>query len=77
MFFTVLIPMIVGSNVSDAIMRVAGGTYTDSVGDTVTAPNKWMFIVSMVFMLLAFIPSIFLFIAKKKEAKASTLAPKE
>jgi MFS family permease len=79
MFFTVLIPMIVGSNVSDAIMKISGGKYTNSIGETVTAPNKWMFIVSMVFMLLAFIPSIYLFLAKKKEAKASPVdtTPKE
>ncbi len=69
MFFTVMLPMIIGSSVSDGVMRAAYGTYTDpTYGTTVTAPNKYMFIVAFAFIILAFVPSIWLFVRKKKEA---------
>ncbi len=74
MFFTVLIPMIVGSSVSDATMRAAYGTYIDpTYGTTVTAPNEYMFLVALGFILIAFIPAVWLFLRKRKEeANASS-----
>ncbi len=72
MFFAVLLPMIIGSAVSDAVMRAAYGTYTDpTYGTTVTAPNKYMFVVAFAFILLAFVPSVWLFFRKiKKQVQA-------
>ncbi len=75
MFFTVLLPMIIGSSVSDGVMRAAYGTYTDpTYGTTVTAPNKYMFIVAFSFIILAFAPSIWLFMRKRKKANSKESA---
>lgn len=68
MFFAVLLPMIIGSAVSDAVMKAVYGTYTDpTYGTTVTAPNKYMFIVAFAFIILAFVPSVWLFFRKRKK----------
>lgn len=77
MFFTVLLPMIIGSSISDAVMKAAGGTYVDpTYGTTVTAPNQYMFLTSFCFTLLATIPAIWLFVRKRKQATIKAL-PKE
>lgn len=74
MFFTVLIPMIVGSAISDLIMRTAYGTYIDPVyGTTVTAPNEYMFLVAFCFIVIALIPSIWLLVRKRKENRVSSI----
>lgn len=70
MVFAVMLPMIIGSSISDLIMKKAYGTYIDpTYGTIVTAPNKYMFMVAFLFIILAFIPSIWLFVRKRKKAR--------
>jgi MFS family permease len=78
MIFAVMIAMIVGSYTSLAFFQLSGKTYTDaSTGTTSAAPTKVMFLVSLGFMLIAVAPSIWLLIAKKKEAAVSPASPIE
>lgn len=65
MIFAVMLPMIIGSSVSDAFMKLSGGTYTD-LGETKTLPTSVMFLVALVFIILAVAPSIWLFLRKRK-----------
>lgn len=69
MIFAVMLPMIIGSSVSDAFMRLSGGTYVD-LGETKTLPTSTMFLVALGFIILAIAPSLWLFLRKKKNVKA-------
>lgn len=68
MIFVVMIPMIVGSNVSNLVFSFTGLSYEGETG-TGLAPTKDMFLVSLIFMLLSLIPLYFLFSISKKEGK--------
>jgi MFS family permease len=71
MIFAVMLPMIIGSSVCEAIMSATGGTYVNEFNETVTAPNNVMFLVSLGFLLIALAPSIWLFRRKQKEGKVN------
>ncbi len=64
---TVMIPMIIGSYVSSAIMKATGGTEINEYGETVAIPTNVMFLVALGFLLLAIAPCIWLVVRKTKE----------
>lgn len=66
---TVMIPMIVGSYTSSAIMKATGGTEINEYGEVVAIPTNVMFLVALGFLLLALAPCIWLVVRKTKEAK--------
>lgn len=75
MIFVVMIPMIVGSKVSEAIMAATGASYTTSLGSEAINPTNVMFLVGLGFALLALAPAIWLLLSKKKEAPKEPLPP--
>lgn len=77
MIFVVLLPMIVGSSVSDSVMKAVYGTYIDpTYGTTVTAPNQYMFLVAFFFILLTFVPATILFVRKRKNKTKENIEEK-
>lgn len=72
MIFVVLIPMIIGPGITQLVCQYGPGatTYTDSVQETVWAPNRAMFLVSLGFMLIAIVPIVWLLKTYKKEPVA-------
>ena len=70
MAFVVLVPMIVGSNISLAVFQ---NSATDPTG-TVLYPDANMFLVTSIAALLAIIPSIILILRKRK--KSDDASPK-
>jgi MFS family permease len=74
MIFVVMVAMIVGSYTSYGFFCLSGKTYTDpSTFKASPVPSNVMFFVSLGFMVLAIIPSVWLILAKKKSASAPTL----
>ncbi len=67
MIFAVMLPMIIGSSVSSAIMKATGGTELDEFGATVAIPTQTMFLVALGFLLIAVAPSIWLVLRKRKK----------
>jgi hypothetical protein len=70
MIFAVMLPMIIGSNVSQAFFNLSGATYTNDYGESVVAPTSLMFLVALGFVALAFIPAIWLYKDEKKKPAA-------
>jgi MFS family permease len=71
MIFCVMIAMIVGSYTSTAFFYLSGKTYTDpSTQVSTPVPSNVMFLVSLGFMVLAIVPSLWLILEKKKSPKA-------
>ena len=70
MVFCVLLPMAIGSNLSNFAFR---STYENEFGQLVDKPDKWMFIVTISAALLAIIPAIALTIYKKKRANQANV----
>ena len=63
MVFAVLLPMIIGSNISLAVFQQPG---FDAYGQQTKTPDHWMFLVTCISCLLTIIPSIWLILANKK-----------
>lgn len=63
MVFAVLLPMIIGSNLSLAVFQEPG---VDAYGEATKTPDRWMFIVTAVSCLLSIGPAIWLIVANKK-----------
>ena len=63
MVFCVLLPMVIGSNLSNAVFQ---SQYINEFGQTAAAPDKWMFIVTASAALLALVPAVVLALYKKK-----------
>ena len=66
MVFAVMIPMIVGSNVSLAAFQTAE-VFDPSTGATSKAPDHFMFLVTMIAALLSIVPIVWLIIKDKKK----------
>jgi MFS family permease len=71
MVFAVMLPMIIGSSVSNLFFKISGKTYTNDYGESVNAPSAVMFYVALAFVLLAVLPSLWLLKNKKKDSLAS------
>jgi hypothetical membrane protein len=72
MVFAVMLPMIIGSNVS---LWCFQSTYINDYGETTRLPDKWMFLVVAVSCLLAIAPALWLIIKVKKTPVAPTAIP--
>ena len=68
MVFVVMVPMIVGSNLSLPFFSTSE-VIDPSTGTNTRTPNKWMFLVTMIACALSLAPAIWLFIADKKANK--------
>ena len=71
MIFVVLIPMIIGPLIGNALCLIGGTPYKNEYGQTVYPPNKWLFLVTGIVFLCATIPVI-LMIRKEKKINEST-----
>ena len=65
MVFVVMLPMIIGSNVSN--MAFQSGMKMNDYGQMEKAPDHYMFLVTSIACILALIPIIWLIIAKRKQ----------
>lgn len=63
MVFAVLLPMVIGSNISLAVFQQPG---VDAYGQATKTPDHWMFLVTCVSCLLTVIPSVWLILASKR-----------
>ncbi len=63
MVFSVMLPMVIGSNVSLLVFQQPG---VDAYGQATKTPDQWMFLVTCVSCLLAIIPAVWLILANKK-----------
>ncbi len=73
MVFVVMLPMVIGSNLSSAVFQ--SGEKINDFGQPEKAPDHFMFLVTAIAVVLSLAPIIWLIIAKKKSAQAN--APKE
>ena len=71
MIFVVLIPMIIGPLIGNALCLIGGAPYNNEYGQTVYPPNKWLFLVTGIIFLCATVPVI-LMIRKEKKINEST-----
>lgn len=69
MVFVVMLPMIIGSNISLLSFQTETPTVPDQTGSTAKNPDKWMFIVTMVSCALTLIPILWMILREKKENK--------
>ena len=69
MIFVVLIPMIIGPIIGDAICHTQGSAEPDRFGQPVYPPNKWLFFVTAVVFLCAVAPVIWMILTEKKNTK--------
>ena len=67
MVFTVLIPMIIGPLIGNALCRIGGTPYLNEFGQQVYPPNKWLFLITGIIFLSAIVPVIFMIRREKKE----------
>jgi len=58
--------MVFGPIIGQAICRIGGTPYENEYGQTVYPPNKWLFLVSAIIILLAIIPVVLMFRNEKK-----------
>lgn len=68
MIFAVLLPMVTGPYIGEALFLINAHTYVNEYGNTVLEPNQFMFLGVILFLLLAIIPVVLL-IKKEKENK--------
>ena len=71
MIFTVLVPMVLGPLIGNALCRVGGTPYQNEYGQTVYPPNKWLFFVTGMIFLCAVVPVIMMIRKEKKINEAS------
>ena len=71
MIFVVLIPMIIGPLIGNALCHIGGTPYQNEYDQTVYPPNKWLFLVTGIIFLCAIIPVI-LMIRKERKINEST-----
>ena len=63
MAFSVLLPMIIGSNLSLLVFQQPG---VDAYGQATKAPDHWMFLVTCISCLLTIVPALWLILTSKK-----------
>lgn len=60
MIFCVLVPMVIGPLIAQALCQIGGESYTNEFGQLVYPPNKRLFFVTGVIFLMAIVPVIFM-----------------
>lgn len=66
MIFAVLLPMVTGPYIGEALFLINAHTYINEYGNEVLEPNQFMFLGVIAFLLLAIVPVVLL-IKKEKE----------
>ena len=66
MIFVVLIPMIIGPLIGNALCRIGGTPYDNEFGQPVYPPNKWLFLVTGIVFLTAIVPVVLMIRKEKK-----------
>ena len=67
MVFVVLIPMVTGPYIGQAVSLINTQQYVNEYGQLVTRPNEFIFLFTAIVIALVFIPLIFLFKQEKKD----------
>ena len=71
MIFVVLIPMIIGPLIGNALCRIGGTPYQNEYNQTVYPPNKWLFLVTGIIFLCAVVPVVLMIRKEKKVNEAN------
>ncbi len=66
MIFVVLIPMIIGPLIGNALCRIGGTPYQNEYNQTVYPPNKWLFLVTGIIFLCSVVPVVLMIRKEKK-----------
>ena len=72
MIFVVLIPMIIGPLIGDALCHIGGTPYENEYQQMVYPPNKWLFLVTGIIFLCAVVPVVLMIRKEKKINEANT-----
>ena len=72
MIFVVLIPMIIGPLIGDALCKTGGNPYKNEYGQTVYPPNNWLFLVTGIIFLTAIVPVVLMIRKEKKINEANS-----
>ena len=72
MIFVVLIPMIIGPLIGDALCKTGGNPYLNEYGQTVYPPNNWLFLVTGIIFLTAIVPVVLMIRKEKKINEANS-----
>ena len=67
MVFAVMLPMIIGSNVSLLAFQTETPALPDASGSMQKHPDKWMFVVTMCACALTLVPIIWMFLKERKK----------
>lgn len=70
MIFAVLLPMVSGPYIGEALFNINKSTYVNEYGKTVLEPNNFMFLGVIFFLLIAIIPTIILIRKEKMNNEA-------
>ena len=73
MIFVVLIPMIIGPLIGNALCRIGGTPYQNEYNQTVYPPNKWLFLVTGIIFLCAVVPVALMIRKEKKVNENATI----
>lgn len=73
MIFVVLIPMIIGPLIGNALCRIGGTPYQNEYNQTVYPPNKWLFLVTGIIFLCAVVPVVLMIRKEKKVNESITI----
>ncbi len=71
MIFVVLVPMVTGPYIGQAVSNINAQTYINEYGKEVTRPNEYIFLFTAIVLALVLIPLIYLLIKEKKNEKAA------
>ena len=66
MVFAVMIPMVTGPYIGQGLSYINAYTYVNDYGETVVAPNEYIFLGTSVILLLSLIPFVILLLKEKK-----------
>ena len=66
MVFAVMIPMVTGPYIGQGLSYINAYTYVNDYGETVVAPNEYIFLGTSVILLLSLIPFVILLMKEKK-----------
>ena len=66
MVFAVMIPMVTGPYIGQALSYINASTYINEYGETVVTPNEYIFLGTSIILLLSLIPFVILLLKERK-----------
>ena len=66
MVFAVMIPMVTGPYIGQALSYINASTYINEYGETVVTPNEFIFLGTSIILLLSLIPFVILLLKERK-----------